>query len=263
VVADKRSIGGSPPSVTATVDWDSFDSKDYFEHNYQQLRRDDEQIIHIVADFFAQCAVSADRTPANGVEPVRAIDVGTGTNLYPALAMLPLAGHVTLCEHARTNRRWLEQQLSQPAASWRQFWRVMSAGRPAYAKVREPFEELRERTTVVEGDIFRLDPAAYAVGTMFFVAESITDRRDEFEAAVLSFVRSLVPRAPFAAAFMRDSVGFEVGDQEFPSCPIEELDVSQCLEPIAHDVTVHSVESRNLRSGYDGMIVATGRAGRL
>lgn len=63
------------------------------------------------------------------------------------------------------------------------------------------------------------------------------------------------------------SIGFqppvnEAVDWAFPSCSIEEDDVSRCLASVAHGGTIHRVDSNDLRSGYTGMIVATGRAGR-
>ena len=242
------------PSTNDAVDWDLFDSDDYFSHNYRELRHDDAQIIKIVTEFFAAC----DAPPGRG----RAIDVGTGTNLYPALAMLPFAAEVTLFEHSRSNRRWLRDELIAPALSWRLFWDAMIADRPEYRNVAEPFRQLRERTTVVRGNVFKLESTAYDLGTMFFVAESISARTEEFEQATRWFVHSLMARAPFAAAFMRDSSGYEVGGRWFPSCSIKEDDVRRCLAPVAHGVTVRRVDSNDLRSGYDGMIVATGRAGR-
>ncbi len=242
------------PSTNDTVDWDLFDSDDYFAHNYSALRHDDAQIIKIVAKYFAAC----DAPSGCG----RAIDVGTGTNLYPALAMLPIATDVTLLERSRSNRRWLREELVAPAPSWRPFWKAMTTGRPAYQNITDPFRELRERTTVLPGSVFELEATTYDVGTMFFVAESITARKAEFQQATRWFVRSLMDQAPFAAAFMRDSSGYEVGGRRFPSCSIKEDDVRRCLAAVAHGVTVQRVDSKDLRSGYDGMIVATGRAGQ-
>jgi hypothetical protein len=244
----------SCPSTIDTVDWDLFDSDDYFAHNYSVLRHDDAQIIKIVTKYFAMCDAPVGRG--------RAIDVGTGTNLYPALAMLPFATDVTLLERARSNRRWLLEQLVVPTPSWRLFWNAMIPGRPAYQNITEPFRELRARTTVLPGSVYELQAMTYDVGTMFFVAESITSRKAEFQQATRWFVHSLMDRAPFAAAFMRDSSGYEVGGRRFPSCSIREDDVRRCLATVAHGVTVQRVDSKDLRSGYDGMIVATGRAGR-
>jgi hypothetical protein len=71
-VADRFAVLGN-----ADVDWDSFDSSYYFEHNYGHLRPDDAAIIRMVTSFFSR--------RLTGRAGARAIDVGTGPNLYPAL----------------------------------------------------------------------------------------------------------------------------------------------------------------------------------
>ena len=232
--------------------WDSFDSDAYFENNYSKLRGDDEQIIDIVADFFQRNEIPRRLRP-------RAIDVGAGANLYPALTMLPFAAELHLVERAFTNREWLATEILGPHPSWSQFWDHMKDGRRSYESIRHPFDLLGRRKNIVKGNIFSLPGATYDMGTMFFVAESITTRGSEFVRATRSFVNSLVPRAPFAAAFMRDSSGYRVGARDFPACAVDEGDVLLALHAVATDVQIHTVDSWDLRDGYHGMIVATGR----
>jgi hypothetical protein len=235
----------------ADVEWDDFDSDAYYAHNYGRLREDDRAIIKIVTDFFESAGPR--RWPA------RAIDVGTGANLYPALSMLPFSTSVTLYERAAANRDWLAHQLSHPYGTWWQFWAAMSAGRPEYERIMKPLEVLAGRAEVVKGNVFTLRPDQFDIGTMFFVAESITGRTEEFRRATRHFVRSLLPRAPFAAAFMRDSSGYVVGNRYFPACSINERDVRDCLAEIAVIEDIQVVNSDDLRDGYLGMIVAIGR----
>jgi hypothetical protein len=78
---------------------------------------------------------------------------------------------------------------------------------------------------------------------MFFVAESITTRNSEFVRATRSFINSLVPRAPFAAAFMRDSSGYRVGSRDFPACSVDERDVDWRCDSVATDVHIQTVEA--------------------
>jgi hypothetical protein len=239
------------PSVNADYPWDVFDSAAYFEHNYSSLRSDDEQIIDIVAGFFQKNEQRRLRA--------QAIDVGAGANLYPALAMLPFAAELTLCERGFSNRQWLEAEILTPHPSWWQFWSHMNAGRAAYQPIKNPFDLLGRRAQVTKGNIFSLPAGSYDIGTMFFVAESITNRESEFVRATRSFVNSLKPRAPFAAAFMRNSSGYRVGNRSFPACSVDEDDVRAALAPVvAPNVTIQTVESRSLRDGYCGMMVATG-----
>jgi hypothetical protein len=237
--------------TNADVEWDSFDAEAYFHDNYDHLLREDAEIIRIVADHFQRWAPR--RWRAN------AIDVGSGTNLYPALTMLPFTGRITLYERAYTNREWLARQLVQPADSWERFWAEIR-GRPDYDRVAQPFDQLCSRAEVVKGNIFNLGIGQYDMGTMFFVAESISTRTDECERAIRQFVGSLTATAPFAAAFMRNSSGYDVAGRKFPACAIDENDVGRWLADAAHIDDIKVVES-HLHEGYSGMIVATGRAG--
>ncbi|MCO8271323.1 SCO2525 family SAM-dependent methyltransferase [Actinoplanes sp. TRM 88003] len=239
------------PVENGQVNWDAFNSNAYFSHNYGELRSDDRRIIEIVADFFK------DNPPAP--ELGRAIDVGPGANLYPAMVMLPYAARVTLFERSHANLTWLADELQKPHGSWWQFWEAISTGRPAYDPINKPLDTLHGRVSRERGNVFALRADQYDIGTMFFVAESITTRTDEFRRATRLFVTALRRNAPFAAAFMRLSSGYVVGDEHFPACSIDEEDVDQALAPVARNVKIERVESEDLRVGYDGMIVATGR----
>jgi hypothetical protein len=187
-----------------------------------------------------------------------AIDVGTGTNLYPAMTMLPFASRVTLFERSHSNRQWLIDALNEPQGSWDEFWKAVAADRPMYQLIRKPLEVLAMRAWVTKGNVFALADNQYDLGTMFFVAESITTRDDEFHRATLNFVGSLKPGAPFAAAFMCRSEGYFVGSTFFPAYSIDVADVEMCLADIARISQIEKVASEDLRTGYSGMIVATG-----
>jgi hypothetical protein len=234
----------------ADVDWGRFNSQAYFDHNYGKLRDDDRDIIEVIAEFFA----GATRGEMFG----KAIDVGAGTNLYPALIMLPYSSHLTLLERAHSNRAWLLRELPRPHESWLDFWDAVRIDREPYRPISDPFDVLHERARVTRGNVFTLDEDRYDIGTMFFVAESITTRTGEFQRAVRQFVRSLHRNRPFAAAFMRDSSGYYVDGVHFPACSIDRKDVDAALAPVAKNVKISVVESNDLRDGYCGMMVATG-----
>jgi hypothetical protein len=253
-VRERSAVDAESRPGNDDFDWNGFDSEAYFEHNYNVLHAEDREIIDIVADHFQEYA------PPRWFR-ARAIDVGAGANLYPALTMLPFVGHITLSEPGGTNREWLKSQLEKHADSWDQFWKAISDGRPDYLRLHHPFDRLRNSTEVVSGNVFALEQNHYDMGTMFFVAESITSRLAEFERATRNFIGSLVTGAPFAAAFMRDSAGYTISDKHFPACAIEKDDVERCLADVAFvdDIQVVMDSSDPLREGYSGMIVATGR----
>jgi len=229
--------------------WDSFDSEWYLDHNYGTLRDDDRQILQRLGEFF------------NGVgrdHLGHAVDVGTGSNLYPLLAVLPLCGRVTLWERAKTNCDWLRREIIKYSGVWDPYWEELTNW-PLYQSMQDPRWPVSERTRVERGSLFNLPRDAYDIGTMFFVAESITERVDEFERATRCFLRSLRPNAPFAAAFMLQSRGYEVNGVHFPAVAITEDHVQECLsvEGVRRATLAEIKTESPLRDGV-GMMLVTG-----
>lgn len=233
--------------------WDEFNSSAYYEHNYATLQGEDERILEAVGRFFS----AADIPPG-----AHGIDVGSGANLYPAFSMLPFCQDIVLWEWSAANVRWLKEETQSYSAEWDPFWSVV-AHYPAYAAVADPREMLARRSRPQQGSIFDLPKARWDVGTMFFVAESLTAELPEFERATRCFVDALKPGAPFAAAFMAGSQGYPVDGVDFPAVDIGLEDVRKCLDGSTSDLTVVQVERHGapLRDGYSGMILAHGRAG--
>lgn len=247
---DTRAQPEEPAITNEEYDWDEFDSDVYFERNYRQLRQDDREIMRIVRDFFRDAGI---------VSGARGVDVGSGTNLYPALAMLPFCAELDLCEYSASNVKWLQREVHYPGPNWLDFWAVYAQREP-YSLIRDPWAELRQKATVEQANVFGLPRRRWDVGTMFFVACSLSADRAEFLAAVSCFVGALKPGAPFAAAFMAKSEGYDVGDLRFPAVAVDDVDVHDCLVSVAYNVQVHLIDiGDRLRDGYGGMIVATGR----
>lgn len=243
--------------------WNRFSSNDYWWRNYKDLHAEDQQIIHRVSDFFIRAF--AERPRAR-----RGIDVGPATNLYPALLMLPWTEQILLADYSERNVGWLRDQIADDAGpwAWHLFWREMAEAE-GYRDVDRPRKRLREACVSEPGhagveqfSIFDLPEARWDLGTMFFVAESITQEPKEFRAAVESFVGALEPGAPFAAAFMAGSAGYEVAGTDFPAVPITRDDVERHLTELGvREASVELLETdHRVRDGYEGMIVATGFA---
>jgi hypothetical protein len=247
----------------ADAPWNTFSSQDYWRRNYRALQAEDREIIRLVSDFFI--SAFADRPLAR-----RAIDVGSGTNLYPALLMLPWTEQILLTDFSATNVSWLQERLADdtPPWTWRPFWEEMR-NLKGYCEVDRPRKLLREACVSEPGyagieqrSVFDLPEAQWDLGTMFFVAESITKDPAEFRAAVARFVGALRPGAPFAAAFMAGSDGYEVAGTVYPAVPITPDHVWRHLSELGAvklGVETPKTEDR-VRDGYEGMIVATGFA---
>jgi hypothetical protein len=257
----------SPPVALAQmrhnhdVAWETFAPETYWAHNYRFLREDDRTIIDVVGAHFSQHYAGRHGAPPAGEDTRRiGLDVGSGSNLYPAMTMLPWSDEIVLTEYSAANCGWLEQECARPREQWRPFWQrlVDIAGYP-----REfPSAALGRKVTVRPGNVLELPVARYSIGTMFFVAESMTNYENEFEDATESFLSALKPQAPFAATFMDKSEGYLVGEKSFPAVrEVTEDRVRRTLQPQVDDVTVRKIDvpaQDPLRDGYDGMIVAVG-----
>lgn len=242
----------------ADFDWDSFDSDAYYAHNYASLRHDDRRGAELIRDHFAR----ADFPPG-----ARGIDVGTGPNLYPALSMLPFVDSVVLHDYSARNIAWLHNQQASGWPMWdnglSEFWKVYQRD-TAYAEV-DGRRLLDNRIEIAQGSVFDLSPAAlgtFDAGTMFFVADLLTDEYAEFADAVARFLSVLRPGAPFAAAFMEGSQGYSIGGIRFPSTPVGVEELRGELGRAGDRLEFERIGAHHgvLRAGYTEMIIATGFA---
>lgn len=243
--------------LNADMPWDDFDARAYISNNYLTMQPLDEEILSRVRDHFS------DHFRGRG-QVFSGIDVGTGPNLYPALAMLPWVDRITLLERSARNLDYLRAQCYDYAPHWDQFWDVLCQDQ-AYAQLdvtpRQRFKEAVQQPE--QGNLFELcaDTRRWALGTMFFVAESITTSLEEFRNGVSCFMNVLNPGAPFAAAFMEDSVGYRVGDVDFPARPVDVTDVEAALGDFTQEMNIHRIvdPGRLVREGHTGMILVCGQ----
>ncbi|WP_340379699.1 SCO2525 family SAM-dependent methyltransferase [Streptomyces sp. SS7] len=245
---------GNPAQPNTAEIWDAFDPDDYVEKNYRTVLHADEEIISIVRSHFG------DHFRRNPGRPLRGIDVGTGANLYPAFTMLPWCDGITLIDRSTPNLRYLERQLAQHDSGWDAFWQQLCTD-DSYAALSEgPWARLGKVARVEQGDLFDLSfrPGQWEIGTMFFVAESISTDLDDFELGVKCFLESLAPGAPFAAAFMEGSQGYTVGDTEFPACNVDQADIHAAVDAHAREFLIHRIGGPKVRTGYTSMILACG-----
>jgi hypothetical protein len=255
---------GPGHELNADVSWDSFDPAAYIDHNYRFLRPDDEEIIRFVRDHFSDHFRAARSEKSD--EPVRGIDVGAGANLYPALSMLPWCDEITLLERSAANAEYLGKQCEGYDRHWDQFWQVLRKESAYHDLAEHPRTRFRRIVQVKKGNLFDLDglPGHWSMGTMFFVAESMSTSHQEFEQGVERFMRALAPGAPFAAAFMEGSLGYEVGGHVFPACSVTGEEVQAALAPFIEgtvEIRPIGMPGGALRPGYEGMIVACGHRG--
>ena len=243
------------PQLNADVPWDEFNPADYISHNYRTVLPADAEIIAIVRDHFS------DHFRQSPGHPVRGIDVGAGANLYPALAMLPWCEEITLLDRSKRNVGYLLDQLDSYDTNWDAFWQQLCRNTGYAAYPHDPRGRFKQIVRVEQGDLMDLAgrQGCWNLGTMFFVAESLSTSREEFQRAADCFLDYLEPGAPFAAAFMEESEGYEVGGRRFPACKVRREQIHSSLLDRAEGLrTIRVGEQDKVREGYTSMIVAHG-----
>ncbi len=259
-MANNRSSEHKPgklaPSGNADYSWANFDSEAYFQHYYGEPHPDDDCVIRF--------AVEAIKRAAPIDAELDIVDVGTGPSLIPFLCALPRARRLTAWEYAESNVAWLEAELQKRdmRAQWRHFWSVVREAYRPESLPDDPMPLLRARSVITRGSVFDLPERNWDAATMFFCAESITERQDEFEAACVAFARSVKPGGMLAAAFLVRSAGYIVADRPFPVLSLTPELIEQVFAKNADSVRAEKIgiREREIRSGYSGFIFLTGTA---
>lgn len=248
--------GNSAPSGNADYQWANFDSEAYFQHYYGEPHPDDDCVIRF--------AVEAIKRAAPIDAELDIVDVGTGPSLIPFLCALPRARRLTAWEFAESNIAWLEAELQKRdmRPQWRHFWRVVREAYQPQSLPDDPMPLLRARSVITRGSVYDLPERNWDAATMFFCAESITERQDEFEAACVAFARSVKPGGMLAAAFLVRSAGYVVADRPFPVLSLTPELIEQVFAKNADSVRAEKIgiREREIRSGYSGFIFLTGTA---
>jgi NNMT/PNMT/TEMT family len=236
------------------VAWSDFDADEYWKLNFAEVLPEDAEIIEYASKFLITAC-----------EPGRfktAVDVGAGANLYPGLLMLPWVERIVFTEYAESNIDWLRKHLAETSGEWewQPFWNLV-AHQPCYQNIGRPRRRLAAAHEVRALSIFDLPRRTWDLGSMFFVADGLTEDREEFEVAVRTFLGSLVPGSPFLMAFMEGSTGYDVRGVRFPSVrlTLPSLEALLARLPVTSTSVLRTNNAiRALRPGYDAMLLVTG-----
>lgn len=245
------------PNANADYQWAQFDSEAYFQHYYGDPHGDDDLVIRYAVE-------AMKRAPPISAE-LEVVDVGTGPNLIPFFCALPRARELTAWEYAGSNVAWLEAEMrrEEMRSQWRHFWGMTRrAYQPEYLLPDNPMPILRTKSRVRHGSIFDLPERTWDIATMFFCAESITGRQDEFEAACAAYARSVKPGGALVAAFLVRSAGYIVADHPFPALNLSAESIENVFARHAHSMNTEKIGivEREIRSGYSGFVFLTGIA---
>ena len=259
-MSSERSKDAAAPAArsgNADYAWAKFDSEAYFQHYYGDPHPDDDRVI--------QCAVAALKRAAPLGGDLDIVDIGTGPNLIPFFCALPRARSLTAWEYADSNVAWLNAELQRAdlRSQWQHFWGVT---RTAYGQdwrlPDQPMRALRATCAVMRGSVFELPERRWDAATMFFCAESITEKYDEFVQAVAAFAKCVRPGGMLAAAFLVRSGGYEVSGRRFPVLHLSADAIETVFGMYADDATCDriGIVEQEIRSGYSGFVFLTGRA---
>jgi hypothetical protein len=260
----------------SSIDWDRFDPVTYQKQNYSpRVRDDDARIIRAICGHFKKHFLEHPQTEDYPI----GVDMGAGSNLYPAMTMMPLTDEIVLIDTSQSNLDWLESETRllrsgdrEALDRWDPYWdRARKAGNPwlnttlAWMMARTALHPFRIHPS--RADLLSLGmEQAFDLGTMCFVAESMTSSRAEFAAAVCSFLRSLRPGAPYAIACMAESTGYAVGGVDYPAVSVTADDLFATLakcqyigREVVHVQVIPVPKGGPLREGHHGMLLALGR----
>jgi hypothetical protein len=255
----------------SSIDWDRFDPVTYQEKNYSpRVRDDDARIIRAICGHFKRHFLEHPQTEDYPI----GVDMGAGSNLYPAMTMLPLTAEIVLIDPGQANLDWLKSEIRllrsgdrEALERWDPYWdRAREAGNP-WLNTTLAWTMAKTALNTSRVDLLSLEVKQYFdLGTMCFVAESMTSSRAEFAAAVCSFLRSLRPGAPYAIACMAESTGYAVGEVDYPAVSVTADDLFATLakcqyigREVVHVQVIPVPEGGPLREGHHGMLLALGR----
>ncbi|MFE7580158.1 class I SAM-dependent methyltransferase [Streptomyces gardneri] len=199
------------PRRNRDADWNAWPVADYLAENYRRLHPCDVGVIRHHAAVY--------RTIAPGAL-CRTLELGAGPNLYPLMQAGAASLRVDALEPSAANVRYLRQQLTDgPDDSWRPFYTLCRSLDPALP---ESCTEALRRVRVVPGVAEDLTDGTYALASMNFVAESVTEDFAEFTALCDAFVRAVRPGGRLVASFMERMPSYRIGTGPvWPACPVD------------------------------------------
>ena len=210
------------------ADWNAWPVARYLAENYRQMHPCDRGVIHHHSRFYRQF-------PPGGL--ARTLELGAGPNLYPLMLAAGASSHIDALEPGAAGRAYLRHQLTHaPDRSWQPFYALCAALDPALP---DTLTEALTRVHVVPGDASDLPDGSYDAASMNFVAESVTEDRDEFAALCAAFVRAVRPGGRLVAAFMERMPSYRIGAGPlWPACPVDEAALRAVFAPRTTALTV-------------------------
>lgn len=249
--------GGQEPGLrgerlhNSDVDWDRWPVQTYLTENYREPHPADLAVIRHHAEFYRQ------------FEPGsvgRSIEFGAGPNLYPLMLAASVSRRIEAVEPSAANVAYLDGQLRRGAdPTWLPFY---DACRALLRALPQRLDDALSIVRVRHQSGLDLEQSAYDLGSMHFVAESVTEDVDEFAAFCGRFAGSVRPGGALVAAFMENMGRYHLGDgSTWPGLPVDSRRVATVFAPLTTELEITRIDADSTLPdyGYSGMVLLTAR----
>ena len=247
--ADGRD-GAPPPRPNGDVPWDDFDTAGYVADNYATLHDLDRRIITDLSPYYRALPPGSLRS---------SLDIGTGPNLYPLMLVAAASRRLESLERSAGNVAYLRRTCREGADPyWIPFWQLCRQLDPALPA---DLDGVLGGLTIRHGDALEIPLGRHDLVSMFFVAESVTGDRDEFEQLSRRFAAAAAPGGHLVAAYMAGMPQYELGGDTLPSFPLDRQTLETVMRPVTRQLRIWQLPpDRTLPYEHDGVLLLTARA---
>jgi hypothetical protein len=236
------------------VDWELWPVEQYIKEIYEQLHPVDAAVIDHHSAYYRSL-------PSDGL--ARSLEFGAGPNLYPLMLAAGCSRSIDALDPSSANVNYLRRQLADgPDDHWSAFYARCRLGNEALPA---SLADALVRVRVLQGGGLSVLPGSYDLASMHFVAEGVTESRDEFFALCLAFIRSVRPGGHLVAAFMENLPSYRLSTgPQWPAYPVDGDGIRQVFLPHTEDLVIGRLETDPTLPEYgeSGMVLLTARRSR-
>jgi hypothetical protein len=242
--------GAAPPRPNDDVAWDDFDTAGYVADNYATLHPLDRRIIADLSPYYRALPPGSLRS---------SLDIGTGPNIYPLMLVAAASRRLEALERSASNVAYLRRARREGAEpGWTPFWQLCGRLDPALPA---DLDEVLRGLTIHQGDALTFPLGQHDLVSMFFVAESVTGARDQFEQLNRRFAAAAAPGGHLVAAYMAGMPEYELGGEILPSFPLDRHTLEAVMRPVTRQLRIWQLPADpTLPYEHDGVLLLTARA---
>lgn len=238
----------------AEVDWNRWPVEQYLKEIYQELHPVDAALIDHHNAYYRLLSPNS---------LARSLEFGAGPNLYPLMLAAGCSRAIDALDPSSANVNYLRRQIADgPDEHWSAFYQRCRLGNDMLPL---SLTEALSRVRVVQANGLSVPPGGYDLASMHFVAEGVTESRDEFSALCLAFIRSVRPGGHLIAAFMENLPSYRLSvGPEWPGYPVDGEKVRRVFQAHTEDLVIERLDTDPTLPAYgeSGMVLLTARRSR-